>query len=312
MDEYLVGYLLGSLDEADATQVERYLQTHPEVRQKLARLKRSMSPLAADLDDVAPPPGLAGRTLAVIAEHNGTELPRAPREPTAPSMRMWWRRSDVAVAAALLILALGVVPPVAYRFQRNHSRLACQNNLQQFSVALHTYYDQHDGYPDLNVQAPRNVAGLVVPVLADAGVLPATFSVCCPAVGPHVSCPVTLASLRRMSDEEFQAQAPKLSQGYAFTLGYRDETGAVQAPWQAPGGRWPILADSPPTDGSLSNSANHDGVGQNVLFLDGSIRFVPQRTVGDPNDDIFLNRVNCVAAGVDARDFVLGSSAARP
>src|SRR5271166_87848 len=109
MDEYLVGYLLGSLDEADATQVERYLQTHPEVRQKLARLKRSMSPLAADLDDVAPPPGLAGRTLAVIAEHNGTELPRAPREPTAPSMRMWWRRSDVAVAAALLILALGIV-----------------------------------------------------------------------------------------------------------------------------------------------------------------------------------------------------------
>lgn len=314
MDENLVGYLLDCLDDAGKRQVEAYLQASPEARCKLTRLKQSLAPLEADRDEIAPPPGLAGRTLARLAAQAGSDLPRAPREPNAPVpvLRAWWRRADVLVTAALLLLAAGVLTPLIYRSHERYAMVACQNNLRQFYAALSSYRDQHDTYPDLTRESPRDVAGLIVPVLADAGVLPVTFSVRCPAVGPHLSCAITLANLRTLPENEFQSAAPNLSLCYAFTLGYRDGTGVYHTPWQTPAGSCPVLADSPPADAVTGNSANHGGAGQNVLFLDGHTRFVNQRTIGDPSDDIFLNRDNRVAAGLDQLDVVLGASGARP
>jgi hypothetical protein len=312
MHENLVGYLLGSLDEATTRQVEAHLHSNPDARRQLVLLKHALSPLAADADAPAPPPGLAGRTLALIGEPVSANMPRAPREPAAPATRAWWRRVDVAVTATLLIFTVAAAAPLVYQLQRTHARMACQSNLRDFYVALATYRDQRGSYPDLTHESPRNVAGIVVPMLSDAGVLPATFSVRCPGVGNHLGCTVTLAGLRNMTDQEFQMQAPNLAMCYAFALGYRDDAGAYHAPWLLPADSLPILADSPPSDGIPSNSANHDGTGQNVLFLDGHFRFVTQRHVGNPDDDIFLNRDNRVAAGVDAQDNVLGRSATRP
>jgi prepilin-type processing-associated H-X9-DG protein len=314
MEENLVGYLLGSLDEAGMRQVEAQLQTSPEARRRLALVRQALGPLAADRDDAAPPPGLAARTLAHVADAVGRDLPRAPRDPAAPvaSRGGWWRRADVVVAAGLVLLAVGLAAPVVYHWQHQRGTIACQENLRQFFVALASYRDQSGAYPDPSREAPRNVAGLVVPILADAGVLPPSFSVRCPEVGPHLGCPVTLAGLRAMSDTDFQQQAPNLALCYAFTLGYRDPGGAYHGPWQLPGSSLPILADRPPSEAITGNSVNHGGAGQNVLFLDGHVRFLPQRTAGDPDDDIFLNRANLVAAGLDPHDIVLGYSAARP
>jgi prepilin-type processing-associated H-X9-DG protein len=309
MDENLVGYLLNCLDDAGKRQVETYLQASPEARQKLARLKQALAPLDADRDEIVPPPGLASRTLARIA---GSDLPRAPREPSAPapSLRAWWRRADVLVTAAVLLLAVGAMGPLVYRWHDRYAMTACQNNLRQFYVALAGYRDQHDAYPDLTRERPRDVAGLIVPMLADSGVLPATFSVRCPAVGPHLGCSITLANLRSLPDNEFQTEAPNLALCYAFTLGYKDVAGVYHTPWQMPASNCPILADSPPAEDVSGNSINHGGAGQNVLFLDGHTRFVSQRTIA--NDDIFRNRDNRVAAGLDQFDVVLGPSEARP
>jgi prepilin-type processing-associated H-X9-DG protein len=314
MDENLVGYLLDCLDEAGNRQVEAYLLLHPEARQKLARLKQAISPLAVDRDEIAPPPGLAARTVARIGEQVGGELPRAPREPVAamPIGRSWWRRADVLVTASLLVFVLGIASPLAYRWRERQATVACQDNLRQFHAALTTYRDQQGAYPDVTREGPRGVAGVVVPMLSDAGVLPQTFTVRCPAVGAHLGCTITLASLRKMSDEEFQAQAPTFALCYAFNLGYHDAAGVYHTPWQLPGAITPVLADSAPVDGSISNSSNHGGGGQNVLFLDGHCRFVTQRIIGDPPDDIFLNRINRVASGLGEHDTVLGNSPSRP
>jgi prepilin-type processing-associated H-X9-DG protein len=202
--------------------------------------------------------------------------------------------------------------PLLYHWQRQRGTVECQENLRQFFVALATYRDQRGAYPDLKRESPRDVAGLVVPVLADAGVLPASFSVRCPEVGAHLACSATLADVRKMSDDEFQFQAPKFALCYAFALGYRDPAGEYHAPWQLPGSAWPIMADRPPCDAIPGNSANHGGVGQNVLFLDGHFQFIRQRTIGDPDDDIFLNRAQQIAAGIGPNDIVLGYGPARP
>ena len=60
-------------------------------------------------------------------------------------------------------------------------------------------------------------------------------------------------------------------------------------------------------------SANHGGRGQNVLFEDGSIRFI--RHVPDPPhlpDDPFHNLDGEVAAGRAFDDAVIGASSDRP
>ena len=46
--------------------------------------------------------------------------------------------------------------------------------------------------------------------------------------------------------------------------------------------------------------------------LHGHFQFIRQRTIGDPDDDIFLNRAQQIAAGIGPNDIVLGYSAARP
>ena len=73
------------------------------------------------------------------------------------------------------------------------------------------------------------------------------------------------------------------------------------------------MADAP-AGGSpfLGNSANHGGEGQNVLFLDGHMVFCKTRNVGIEGDDIYLNRAGRQAAGLDAKDAVLGGDACSP
>ena len=99
---------------------------------------------------------------------------------------------------------------------------------------------------------------------------------------------------------------------YAYSLGYR-EGETIHGPAdgsESVFSQTPIMADRPPAEGIHSNSINHGGTGQNVLFADGHVRFLTGRGLG--NDlDIFLNRDNIVAAGLDAADIVLGYSAAR-
>src|SRR5262249_19482145 len=116
MDENLVGYLLQSLDPDTQAQVEDYLQTHPEARARLDRLRLALEPLAADGEDVEVPSGLWVRTLAHIAhvrcrkpktlpfpgDYRG--LPTAPRPAWSQwlgSGPSWLRRADVIVAAVL-------------------------------------------------------------------------------------------------------------------------------------------------------------------------------------------------------------------
>jgi prepilin-type processing-associated H-X9-DG protein len=330
MEEFFIDYLLDALDERARRQLEAHLTQHPEARKKLALLKQALEPLAADADAPAPPPQLVERTLAKIAAHictdrRGNDLPLAPpvSPATLPMGRSWWRRADVLVAACLLVTIVGVGLIILGRLRAPDSGallVECKNNLRQYYIALQKYHEQNGKFPDIAKQSPRDVAGIFVPILADAGTLPASASIRCPGIGSPMSCQFTLASLRTMSDDEFALRSPCLALCYAYSLGYRDETGAYHGPGDIPHGSWsqtPIMADRPPAEGilsnegSLSNSMNHGGTGQNVLFADGHVQFLPKRTLG-VEDDIFLNRDRKVAAGLDATDIVLGHSAARP
>jgi prepilin-type processing-associated H-X9-DG protein len=326
MDDLFIGYLLDALDERDKRQVETYLEQHPDAQEKLALLKQALEPLAADQAAPTAPPQLVERTLARIAEHICTPQHQTENLPQAPAVSpaslstpsSMWRRADVLVAACLLLAVVGVALVIQARMRGPSSEallVECKNNLRQFYGALQTYRDQHGKFPDIAQEgAPRDVAGIFVPILQDAGTLPATASIRCPGIGSPLSCQLTLSSLREMNADDFGQSSPCLSMCYAYSLGYRDEAGVYHGPGDLPKGSWsqtPIMADRPPSEGMEGNSINHGGAGQNVLFADGHVQFLPQRMFG-AGDDIFLNRNGQVKAGVDAGDIVLGYSAARP
>jgi prepilin-type processing-associated H-X9-DG protein len=332
MDENLVGYLLQSLDPETQAQVEGYLHTHPEAQGRLERLRRTLEPLAADGEDVAVPPGLWVRTLAHIAQDrcrkpktlpfpgSYRDLPAAPRPTWSQwlgSGASWLRRADVVVAAVLLLAVTGLGVTWLVGARGNQQMLACQNNLRQFYQSLRSYSDHHDNqFPLVEAHPPRNVAGIFVPILNDAGLLSSATSVSCGSAAAPVRSPSLeeLEEMRRDRPDEFDSLIHNLAGCYAYSLGYG--TPNFHSGLRSDEGeRLPLMADRPAYRDSRvapGNSPNHAGRGQNVLFVDGSVDFAKVRNVGVNRDDIYVNQRGEVAAGRNRFDSVLGASWARP
>jgi hypothetical protein len=317
MDENLVGYLLKTLDLPTHQEVEAYLRGHPEARARLDLFERALAPLSADAEDPDPPPGLVLGTLARVAEYRCRKLPAAPpppRQQVGSAGRRWSRRADWLVAASLLILVGGLCVPGILHQWRLYQRQACTDNLRKFGIGLAVYSERHHGaFPRVEPQGAQGVAGIFVPVLREAGVLPADVSVECPAQGKRPAPPISLARLEELYDrpEAFNAAARDLAGGYAYSLGYREG----QLYWglrRDMGDALPILADRPQLGRLDSNSLNHGGGGQNVLYIGGNARWCTNRSVGVDGDDIYLNIQNQVRAGLNRYDTVLGPGDASP
>jgi prepilin-type processing-associated H-X9-DG protein len=230
----------------------------------------------------------------------------------------WWRRADVLVAAALLVLVggLGLVW-LGLSADRRHV-VECANNLRQFHQALVAYADKNDNgrFPWVESQKPRNFAGSFVPALNEEHVLAPGLSVSCPGGQPRAPSPVTFADLDRMKPDEFHDTIRGVAGCYAYSLGYVDANNNYLGLTRAMDGRLPIMSDAPAcragNDVSPGNSPNHGGKGQNVLYIDGHVEFRTNRAVGADGDDIFLNAEQRVAPGRGPRDTVLGRSDAMP
>lgn len=328
MDENLIGYLLHALDCDEVRQVEAYLRDHPEAEARLNRFRQALALLEADRDGIEPPPGLAVRTVARVAEYRCRPLPRAPEESiirTFPQSRSWWRRADVAVAAGILLCAALLTFPALNTIRMRHDRLACENNLRTIGDALRQYTDRTDAqrfpdvshaYDNLPGTARNNApaAGLFIPMLVHAGDLSPqqVVSLRCPGMGQASTFVFhDLDDLRQMTLEQFQQHAAELAP-YAYTLGFRDQ-GQVRGLTREDG-VLPIAADCAQLgpEGELlpGNSLNHGGEGQNVLFTDGHVQWFADRICN--NDDFFINQANQLEAGLSAEDYVLGPSAAHP
>src|SRR5262245_53480543 len=310
MNEHLLDYLLDRLDEPMKRQVESRLQVDEAARRQLELLRQALTPLAAD-EEIDPPPHLAARTIARVAEYACRQLPHAPAPlRTEAAGRAWWRRADVLVAASLLVMFAGIGLPLLVKLRNPAAIVECQENLRKFHVALRTYQDQHKHLPAID---QSDVAGIIVPLLRDAGVLPDDFSVRCPGEGAFLSCSLTHDEIKAMNPTQIAQQAPNLLASYAFTLGYRDQNNVWHPVNRGDDTRDHsvlVFADSPPPGITMGNSRNHTGRGQNVLFLDGRVQFLPLRTFA--GDDIYLNTENCVAAGNSVSDHVLGGPNAKP
>ncbi|HYV38211.1 MAG TPA: hypothetical protein VE988_21175 [Gemmataceae bacterium] len=294
MEPDLLGYALNSLDSDEHAEVEGYLRSNPEAAAKLDNLRQSLEPLAADRQ-VAPPAGLAGRTMAHIALAQSP-----PRNIKHVGMGgVPWRR--ILSMAAMLMVAVtaggaGLAWIGGLRSQRpgeaNAAQVtACKDNLHKAFVSLWSYASTHKNqFPAVaaNGEPPPNAGAQVFNVLKDSKVLPANVQGSCPA-------------------------APDFA--YAYSLGY-GQAGKVIGPRVEEGkptSLMPLMADCAPADPVHGGqSGSHGGGGQNVLYVDGHVTFCNSRFVGYNQDDIYLNRNKKVAAGVDWTDAVLTSGTPPP
>ncbi|MBL8793257.1 MAG: hypothetical protein JNM56_05080 [Planctomycetia bacterium] len=325
MDENLVGYLLNSLDADSHQQVETYLRNHPEAQKKLDTLKLALVPLEADKEEIAPPPGLAYGAIAMAAEYRcrpHVEPPPAPELRGLGPERRWWRRSDLMVAASILILVGFLGTQGIMRLRENQSQLACQNNLRDFHFALSDYSRQNDGYyPMVPAEGPYNRPGVFLASLREQGSLgdKPQVSSRCPANGPQRLPDYTFDQLDAMTPEEREQALNSLSGCYAYSLGYRGPFGDLCGLRREVGDMalsaeaMPIMADCPEIrpDGGRGPSLNHRG-GQNVLTVGGNVRFSPTQHNGIEGDDIYLNKAGKVAAGLHRWDSVLGTNSDQP
>ncbi len=321
MEENLIGYLLNALDPLTQRQVEAYLADHADARARLELLRQALEPLAADAGLAeAPPPGLAERTLRHVAEAN-REFPQAPAaaQRSFGPPRTPWRRADVLVAALVLLGFVSTALPWVVQLRRIGRsddnpvhRIECQENLRKFHEAMMVYHDRNGRFPNVDrITGPRKAAGLLVPYLIDQGCLPATVNVQCPAAGGNAATPWTLAQLQDMGREEFEHSARHLNPGYAYSLGYLENGKCLSVSLQdKPGYIKPLMADCPGPDATKGNSPNHGGKGQNVLYVDGSVKFCTTRA--PDGDDFYVNKIKKVGTGFNQADDVLGGSDAAP
>jgi len=333
MEQNFVGYLLNALDPDTHQQVEAHLKAHPADRQRLDVLRQALEPLAADRDEITPPPGLAFRTLARVAEYRcrpKADLPAAPLTArSAPAYRRWFRRADLLVAAAVVLVAGGLLLEGAMQYRGTQARLACANNLRTFHQSLVNFSHLYDGdfpgvplerrYPEEFPDGRCDVAGIFVPELVQSRCLGKDATVRCPGNGGKSPTNYDLEQVRRMSREDFEKTAGKLSGCYAYSLGYSDPTATLCNLRRDPenpelsNDLLPVMADKPSVDGAdgRGNTPNHRG-GQNVLYVGGNVRFHPTPAAGMDNDDIFVNKEGKVGRGTHRWDTVLGSSADHP
>jgi len=324
MDDNLVGYLLDALDGESRRAVEAYLHTHPQARVRLDRLRRLLAPLEADRAAPVPPSQLVQQTLARVTETRGRALPLAPRTGSGSTGgRGGWRRVDILVAAALLLVSLGLAATWLVKTWQRSAIADCQENLHNFHTALVDYTEQRDdrAFPRVAETGSHSFAGVFVPVLTDAGLLGEDVSVTCPAKGRRAPSQER-DQVRRLEEwyvsnrDRYEQAVRDMVGGYAYSLGYREGGRLWVLRCNAGEDLQPILADSPPFPGTSEatpgNSLNHGGTGQNVLFVGGAVRYVTNRTAGLDDDDIYVNVNHHIRAGMHQRDTVLGASDARP
>lgn len=327
--EQLLGYLLGALEDGEQEALEQQLRHDAELREELAKLHQALRPLRAGKVEFTPPAGLAERTCeAVFAPVAPPLASAAAEEPVRPVPHLrepvpvvgggggGWRWIDLAVGASILVAGFLLIFPAIVNSRFQAQITACQENLRQVGVALAQYSLHHNGYfPPVPAEGRLAAAGVYAPTLLEGGYLTEARLVSCPAVAAGRREPLaipTLSQLKAMEPGESLTQVQRTMGGdYGYSLGHMVD-GVYEPTRNQSRPQFALMADTPNYGQPQFQSLNHGGRGQNVLFEDGRVAFLPTAQPNAEADDVFLNDIGYVAAGTHQNDSVVSASGKRP
>ncbi len=324
MDETLLQFALGELPAEELEGVRRRLDSNPSEAAQIERIRLVLGVLEeVRATSSQPPANLVQETIArvagavvaaprpVIRRPAPPTLPMTPRRtppeghpvprsrPSGPVI-FSWRWADVTVAAGIGLLAVGITLTAIGRIRQENQLLACQKQMQELHVALTHHADASDGrFPQVGIGEVPSAGKFVIP-LARTGNLSKDLLAVCPAADPDDA---SLVEVPRGDDWKVTRV------GYTYNLGYRGGDGTLLGirRGEKNGDSTPVAADMPsreasPMDGPVSPHPR----GQNVLYLDGSVRFCTSGKAGVNGDDIYRNDAGVVHAGLRPEDATLG------
>lgn len=344
--EQLLGYLLGALEEDEQAEIERILDEDAGLQRDLAVLNRALYPLDASRRDFSPPPGLAVRTCEFVSQkiaagveqvETAVEKAAAPLEKcvraaaatqaarrgtkmhaldaaTCPNSKVRWQ--DSLMGVGIMVAACGLLFPAIMDSREQARMMHCQNNLREIGASLAGYSESHNGYfPQVPARGNLAAAGIYAPTLARDGYLSNPRQVICPGstlAGEREFSIPSLDELQSTADPVALADMQnRMGGSYGYSLGHL-ENGEYRPTKNLNRENFAVMADSPSHALPSHQSRNHGGKGQNVLFEDGHVKFLPTPRPLDLGDDVFTNEEGRVAAGVHANDSVIGGSNASP
>jgi hypothetical protein len=321
----LVAYALNALEPEEHRAVEEVLAASSAARQELAAIQACLQPLVHDAE-IEPPANLLADTLKRVVAHRCRRVVEPPPQVTLPRRGrpslFTWRHANALVAAGIVLVLCALIPSALLYARHREGIIACADNLHQFHAALMQYSQGQDGYlPRPEKSGQFSSAAVYTVALRDAGLWNPNLQTTCPAnrSGHRATPPPTHDELQArciaISPEGLRQMYESLGGCYGYHLGYEDEQGRFMAIRRDLGDHVSIMADRPPREREtpqwqVLNSPNHAGLGQNVLYLGGHVRFVRDRVIG--GDDIYLNRVGRLAVGRGSADVVIGPGEARP
>lgn len=322
-DEDLLGFLLGALDESDRLRIESQLEDNEPMRARLIALQAALDPLDAnkeDDSDCEPPPNLAELTCAAVESYE-FEKP-TPKPPTAPQATFespptsGWRFAEVSFLSGMAIAAALLFMPMIAQSRFQSQVVSCQNQLRSLGLALAGYSETNVGrLPEIPTSGKLSFAGAYAPVLREAKFLTNEEWVHCPAAnrksGDRQLIYPTLDDIRNADGERLIVMRSNAGGDYGFTLGFVADDG-YQPTRHEGRSTFPLMADAPTQAMKMWGSSNHGLKGQNVLYDDFHVSFAATNEHSGDADHLYTNHAGLPAAGVDARDAVIGASHTRP
>lgn len=310
MADDILGYIFDADEIPEQDQFEARLEADPQLRNELEAAREAIAPLACD-DVIEPPLGLAARAFENI-QHARIVGRSTDYEWAGNASRP--RAVDFAVATTILGIAATLVFPAIASMRGDHARVVCAENLRRIGVSLSMYAQKEKNqFPVIATQGPLNMAGSFAMALKSDDLLTDVHDLLCPAANSGI---VLVPGLDQyLASREYPPQYERnrkfMSGSYGYALGFRNGDGHL-AGYDRSASYTPLVADRPPRpeETLFMNSPNHGDQGQNVLYVDGTVRWLPFSNVN--GDDLFHNRHCEVAAGLDAGDVVIGVSEATP
>lgn len=296
----LIGYLLDALDEEEREQIEQELARRPELRKKLQRLKDRLGFLDLGRVDVSPPQGLAERTCQLVLQSRQTVLSDCPVSASvglrkrgqsvdrrvfgfrlSPLGDYWaghgtnWSFADLAVGTLVVLIVISLLFPALAEVRFRSRVVVCRDNCRELYQTIHQYQDLKD------LPGPEGVAQASLAVVGFSRGNAFTW----PALRP---CPGVVVDADLGGDQASRAFEPA---GFTFEnqprragLGYLPVTyssdsseGWIPSFDQVSLAALPVWRDRPHPRDCEGWSWNHEARGENWLFADGHVVFLPRR-----------------------------------
>ncbi|GJM23611.1 MAG: hypothetical protein DHS20C16_00260 [Phycisphaerae bacterium] len=289
-EDSIIPYILGTLSEVEMASFESTLATDAVLAQKVDAARRTLAPLDAWKAPL-PPTTLVDNiliqaTMTTPLEYVASSSAMSPTDSQPTGGRNRFRLRELIAIAACIALMVSLYIPSMSSMRQKQLRNACQVNMAGFGQGLMTYANENNGnMPSVGMSPNSNWLNdpnrrHLLPAVRHRFVLPKHLI--CPAADGTIDEAATMKNIEgflRRTDLPFWA-VPNAN-GPVPRINIRINV--------------PLAADANPlfqdgkfnrgVDGTLTpNSRTHGGKGQNVLFNDGSTRFI-KTPILDQNDD---------------------------